>query len=207
MFALISFFVATPAAAEDWETVSDKDGVAVSRMEMPDSDLLAFRGIGTVEVPLARLVGVLLDTKVGPDWVDLLLKSAHVRGDQSSAVIYNHYDLSWPVSDRDYVLTRELTIDSVGKVVTASYVSVEDPARPVSDCCVRAVAYRTFWRFTSHDSDKTEVEVEVFTDPKGALPAWLVNMIQKGWPRNSILGLAARAGKDDVVPLSEAADW
>ena len=72
---------------------------------------------------------------------------------------------------------------------------------PESDCCVRAIAHKTYWRFTKVNEGQTLVEVEAYTDPMGHLPAWLVNAIQKNWPRNSILSVAERASKPDIVAV------
>ena len=47
----------------------------------------------------------------------------------------------------------------------------------------------------------------MLTDPKGMLPAFIVNMIQKDWPRKSINALKARAMKPDVAPEAAYADW
>jgi hypothetical protein len=198
----------TVAAAQSWEPIYTKDGISVAKKVLPDSNLMPFKGEGDVDVAIGRLVSVIKKTELGPEWVDLQVVSTVLdsKGDEF-ALLYQKYDLSWPVSDRDYVLRQTTTYDADKKVVTVTYESTTDPKRPVDDCCVRAVAVRTFWRFTALSPTKTHVEVEVFTDPKGALPAWLVNMIQRGWPYNSIIGLANRAGKSDISKHPRCADW
>ncbi len=40
--------------------------------------------------------------------------------------------------------------------------------------------------------------VEIHADPKGSVPKWLVNLFQKGWPRNTIEGIRKQAAKADV---------
>jgi len=105
------------------------------------------------------------------------------------------------------VLHRRIEIDRGHQVVTATYRSIEDPARPEQECCVRAQANRTFWRFTRLAPERTRVEVEVLTDPRGSLPSWAVNLIQRSWPRNSILHLAARAAQPDTRPYPPLTGW
>ena len=73
--------------------------------------------------------------------------------------------------------------------------------------CVRAVTTRAYWRLKAIDDESTHVAVEVHTDPKGSLPAWLVNMIQKDWPRDTILGLTKRSLVGDIKPDAKVADW
>lgn len=198
-----------PAAfAEDWQPIYVKDGIAVAKKVLPDSNLMPFRGEGVVDVHISKLVGVIKTAGLGPDWVDLQVESKELHRDSDeAAIIYNKYDLSWPVSDRDYLMQQRTTYDADAKVVTVTYESIEDPRWPADDCCVRAVAVRTFWKFIHVSATQTKIEVEVYTDPKGSLPAWLVNMIQRGWPYNSITGIGARAQKDDVTAHPRCSDW
>jgi len=197
------------AHASEWKHIYTKDDIEVSKKDIEDTAFFAFRGEGEVDVHIGRLAGVLLDTRLGPDWVDLQTECKMVRThNENHTVIYNRYDLTWPVSDRDYVLDRQVSLDDQSKVMTVQYKSVEDALQPERDCCVRAEAVRTYWRFTAiPGKNRTKVEVEVLTDPRGSLPAWLVNMIQRGWPYNSILGLANRAKKEDVTADIRFADW
>jgi len=196
------------AHSSDWKPVYEKDGIAVAKKVLPDSNLMPFRGEGVVDVHISKLVGVIKTAGLGPDWVDLQVKSEerHRESDEA-AIIYNKYDLSWPVSDRDYLMQQRTTYDADKKVVTVTYESIEDPRWPADDCCVRAVAVRTFWKFVYVSPTQTKIEVEVYTDPKGALPAWLVNMIQRGWPYNSITGITKRAKKDDVTSHPRCVSW
>jgi hypothetical protein len=208
LFMLFILCVATAAQAQDWKPIYEKDGIAVAKKSLPDSNLMPFRGEGLVDVHIGRLVKVIKTPGLGPEWVDLQVESKElVRDGDESAIIYNKYDLSWPVSDRDYVMRQNTTYDATTKVVTVTYESIEDERFPADDCCVRAVAVRTFWKFTYVSETQTHIEVEVYTDPKGALPAWLVNMIQRGWPYNSIIGIGTRANKDDIGKHERCADW
>lgn len=197
--------LATPALAGGWASIDNTDGIETFKKEIEGSNMMAFRGEAETDVPLSSMVSVLLDPAKGTEWVDMLVGSEAVRRDGPHQILlYNHYDLSWPISDRDYVMNRVANFDPANKVVTVTYSSVVDPLKPEQDCCVRATAHRTYWRFTTLESGRTRVEVEVHTDPKGMLPAWVVNMVQKGWPRNSISGLTARATRADVKPHPDA---
>lgn len=199
---------AAPAADDDWIPLETADGVRVWHKAVPGSEVLAFRGAATVDVPLARLVGVLARAGGGEDWVDRLAESRVLREiGEGRVLLYHRYDLTWPVQDRDYVLERALELDPTRKVVTATARSVEDPAVPPLECCVRALTDPTVWRFTQLAPGRTAVEVEVFTDPRGSLPPWLVNAFQRQWPKNSILNLTARARRPDAPAYPPVAGW
>jgi hypothetical protein len=97
--------------------------------------------------------------------------------------------------------------DASAKVFTIDYQSVEDAALPPKKDFVRAVALQTYWRLEKVSDTRTKIEVEVHTDPKGSLPPWLINMIQKDWPWKTISGLVKRASQSDIQPDPRVSDW
>ena len=115
--------------------------------------------------------------------------------------------MPWPVSDRDYVFDKKVVYDADKKIATVHLTSVESPKVPVSNDFVRARGERTFWQFTVAENGKTNITVEVMTDPEGALPDWAVNSIQADWPHKSITNLLNRASKGDVPHDKNTAGW
>jgi hypothetical protein len=204
-----SLAIVARAGDPPWEPTGDADGVKTYRREVTGTSMLAFRGEGTVDLHIARLMKIFLDTEHATEWTDMLVESKVVGRISSTAkLIYQKYDLAFPASDRDYVMELRYEIDAANKIVAARYRSVEDPRAPENDCCVRAQTLSTYWKFTAVPGEnKTRAEVEVLTDPKGMLPSFVVNMIQKDWPRKSINALKARAEKPDVQPEAAYADW
>lgn len=213
---LAGLLLASPALAADarpsvdtgWEVIDDTDGLITSHRQVEGSSMLAFRGEWDTDLHVGRMLSVLMRTELGPEWVDMQITSRQVaETSPTDHVLYQVYDLSWPISDRDYVMRRQVHLDPARKVATITYNSIERSDLPPSDCCVRAQTFRTYWRLTDNPAGGSHVEVEVHTDPKGSLPAWLVNLVQRGWPRNSIVGLTERAAKDDIPVHPDVADW
>jgi len=210
LFVLITAFFLTFSASAHaaWEPIGVTAGVNVERKTMPESALFAFRGEGVFDVSIGLLTSVLKDADIAVEWVDLMTEHAVLRdAGENKNLIYESYGLPWPISDRDYVMYETYGYDTDKKIFTIDYESVKDAAKPPVKDLVRAMAYRTFWRLTMVDADTTKIEVEVFTDPKGSLPAWLINMIQKDWPWKTIDGLVKRATKGDIQSDPAVAGW
>jgi hypothetical protein len=206
---VLAFVAPTFAAPPGWESLGVTDGVEVARKSMPDSSLFAFRGEADVDVPLGVLAEVLWRDGLGVEWVDLMILSERVELlDEDNKIVHQGYELPWPISNRDYVMHESATFDPATKTFTLQFKSVEHNAMPVLDEFVRAQAYRTFWRLKANDTPgSTHVEVEVYTDPMGLLPAWLINMIQKDWPSTTITNLTARAKQGDITSHPKADGW
>ncbi len=195
-------------AAEAWSLVGVYSGVTVERKNMAGSDLFAFRGEGVFAAPIGLLVTVLKEPSIATEWVDLMTEHTVLRTvAEHKNLIYESYALPWPISDRDYVMFELCGYDPVQKVFTIDYESVEDAAKPPDSGHVRAVAFRTFWRLDKIDDTHTKIVVEVFTDPKGLLPSWLINIIQKDWPWQTITGLVKRANQGDLKTDPMLVEW
>lgn len=204
---LLALMTLSPEARA-WKVIMTKAGVEVAQQSVPGSPLMAFRGQGVMDVPIATLVSVLLNDDIATEWVDLQAEHYVIRQtSEDKKLIYERYDLPFPIDDRDYVITQVASYDDANKVFTLDFESVSDPAKPALDCCVRAMAYRTFWRLTKVDDWNTKVEVEVHTDPKGMLPSWIINLIQEDWPWKTISGLVKRAKKGDITPNERTTSW
>ena len=211
IMGLILLAQARPVGAtppEGWELLNTDNNIEVARKTMPGSALFAFRGEADLALPIGVLVTTLLVDEYGPEWVDLMNKSVMVSEESPEIkVVHQEYDMPWPVSDRDFVMRQVSMFDEESRVYTLKFESVEDASMPIQDCCVRARAFRTFWRLQSQGNGTTHVEVEVFTDPKGYLPSWLVNLIQQDWPSNTIMGLERRAKVGDIPPDARTEGW
>ena len=212
LLVLISCLMLSPSAlgggGAGWEAMDTRAGVVVERKTMPGSALFAFRGEGEFEAPIGLLVKVLKEPSIATEWVDMMTEHTVIRKTgENKKLIYESYGLPWPISDRDYVMVETCGYDDDKKIFTIDYESVEDAAKPGRSDHVRAMAFRTFWRLEKIDAGHTKVEVEVFTDPKGILPAWAINMIQKDWPWKTIDGLVKRANQGDLAPDAMVADW
>ncbi|MBM74034.1 MAG: hypothetical protein CMK59_01430 [Proteobacteria bacterium] len=205
LFFMFSTLAAPP---EGWSYVDTRDGIEVSQKTFSDSPLFAFRGEANVDVHTSVLLGLLLDDPKGAEWVDLMNFSKRLKSINSNThILHQSYDLPWPIQDRDYLLNQEIQYDHSNKVVTIEFHSIIDPILPENECCIRAYATRTYWKFSALPNGSTDVVVEVLTDPKGSLPAWLVNLIQKDWPYNSIHNLSERAKKGDIPKEEVTKDW
>lgn len=209
--ALLLLTLAVPSALagnDGWEPYSERDDVASFSRAMPNSKILAMKGVSTLPLHISRLVGVYLDTKRAPSWVNLMVSlDEHPIPGGHDAIERHIYDMPWPVYDREFVFKRTVEIDPTAKTVKVTYHSLEDPRHPVTDAYVRATDYGSYFKFTALPGNKTLVEAVAMVDPEGSLPAWLFNGVQRSWPRESIHGLLAEAQKPDITPFAEIVGW
>jgi hypothetical protein len=211
----LALLFSTQAYAADWEELYTEDSVTVSKQEVEGSKLVAFKGDTELDAPLEKVLYVLMDNEHRLEWVGRLYENRVLEQvTPHEYFIYQAFELPTPFSNRDYVYHGEATLDEATGVVTLSMSSTEHEAAPET-IGVRAQLVNSRYKLTPLSSDRTRVEVEIMTDPKGMMPAWLVNMIQKSWPVDTLNGIRGQLdkpftamyplpGRDDDTQLVEA---
>ena len=187
---------ALPLFTEDgWQQIFSKDGINVYSQEIPDSDILAFKATGTLNAPIDQIMEVLRKVEIAKDWMpDIVDKYTVKEFSDFEAITYSVNKLPWPFSGRELLLRNKLRLDREKEYLVVDVHSVEDASYPVGENNVRAFMYmgRTYMRPTG--KGRTEILFVFYLDPKGYIPAWVVNIKQKMIPYNFMKSLEEKAG-------------
>ncbi len=176
-----------PALA-NWKEIEDDKGIKVYKQELPGSSIFAFRGVTVIDAPLEKILWVIADNQHRTQWVDRLKKSAVLEKKSAfDFVLYQHFGAPAIVSDRDFVFRAKASRLKNG-AVNIDIKSVTHPKAPPT-VGVRGHLHHSSYTL-KREGEKTHVDVTVHMDPRGSLPTWLVNMIQKSWPMNTLSALA-----------------
>jgi hypothetical protein len=88
------------------------------------------------------------------------------------------YSMPWPFVSREYLVRcEESRPDSKGLQAHCRSIN-EHPSAPLRDDRVRGHS-ETVWRFTSHKNGETSIHMETIIDPRGGVPAWVVDKVSK----------------------------
>lgn len=184
-------------AGESWEHVNREDGVEVYRKESSSSPLVAFKGVTVMDAPLDKILWILADNDHRTEWIDLCAESRVLEQvSQHEFVIYQRYSLPWYLTDRDYVYRAQAVRDADG-TVRLNLASCEHPKAPAT-IGIRAQLIESSYVLTPLGANRTRVSVEIHTDPKGMVPDWLVNLVQKSWPLKTLQGIRSQLSQPYV---------
>jgi hypothetical protein len=199
MLLLLALAPAVAAAGDkpdkfDWKEINDKDGIKVYRKGVEGSKIVAFRGVGIVDASPLKVLYVIGENEHRGEWVDrLYISEVLEQVSQSEFVLYAAYKLPL-FSNRDYVYRGKAFSRPDGSVVV-NIKSEEHPKAPKT-VGVRAWLNRCVYLLTPIDGGKkTQIDVEVHTDPKGSMPTWIVNLVQKSWPLKTLSGIRKQVTK------------
>ncbi|MFW7380834.1 MAG: START domain-containing protein [Oligoflexus sp.] len=188
-------FLSTSSFAEpQWEKIGIDNGVEVFRKQIPGSPLVGFKGVKVMNLPITKVSQVILDRnpELQKKWIDRIQDFQIIEQTPYSAIFYSSYGLPWPIANRDYVIRSELKIDNELNRLFISLQSIEHPKAPKT-IGVRAELVNSRYEIIPLPNNQTQVTVEILTDPKGSLPSWLVNLIQRGWPAATLNNMERQA--------------
>jgi hypothetical protein len=105
-------------------------------------------------------------------------------------VFYSRTGAPWPVADRDVVNLARTTFDPAARQVRIEFTSTTHPAWPPQKGVVRMPSLRGHWYMTpEHNGAWTRIEYQLHADPGGLLPQWIVNMVSRRIPHDTIMGV------------------
>ena len=193
--------------ADDWKLSSRTKGIEVFHEEVTGSKIVALKGHGTIDAPVWKVASILLDTKRAPEWVDSLKESRVVRRIAVDRYVeFNHLGLPFMIKDRDFLSDVRISVDEGTKTFALIYRPTEDPDAPRTRDVRGEILAGRFEARSIDGSTRTDLTAELHCDPRGALPGWLVNFFQKGWPENTFEAIRRQAAKPDITVPTEFRD-
>jgi len=202
MLILLTSLLANCAQADmNWNFKKETDGIKVYEAKIAGSSVVAFRGEGEVDAPLAKVATVIFDTARAPEWISDLVESKilHWRS-KNEFIEYDHVGTP-PIimKDRDFVSLVKMDVDPKLGQLTFKYHPATDESAPPTQKYIRGDLTDSSFVLTSIDNGtKTHFVGEILADPKGGVPKWIVNYFQSGWPVNTVNGLRKQTKKADV---------
>ena len=166
----------------DWEKVNESDGVTVYTSETETSQIVKVKTQVLIEASLAEIQKILDDVNGRVNWVPFLNESRILQKlSPTEKMEYSIFYGPWPASNRDFVYRITLFKKNEHQV-TYSMISEPSNLMPEQNEMVRAQLIESYYTLTALDNGKTNVELIFHADPKGWVPIWIVNIIQRVLP-------------------------
>ena len=179
---------------QEWEKKLNKNGITIYVQETPHSDLLGLKATGILKAPIDQIMAVLREVDISMEWMPDIKEKYTVRDySDLEAITFSVNKLPWPFAEREMLLHNRLSLDEKKKCLVVDVYSVNLLDVPVKENAVRAHMYCGRTRLRPVGENRTEIELILYIDPKGKIPVWLVNMVQKSMPYNFLSALEKKA--------------
>jgi len=181
--------------AGGWNRLYADQGITVYAQRTRKSKILAFRAEGILSAPIDQILEVLRRLEISDEWMpDADGKYILKEVSDTEAITYGINRVPFPFADRELVFLNKLRLDHDRKFLVLDIYSVDFPSQPVKKGTVRAQMYCGEMRLRPAGERQTEVALQLYVDPRGAIPGWIVNMFHKRLPYNFLRALEKKAG-------------
>jgi len=173
------FFIFLPLSSSgdqhDWELKKEENGIKVYTRYAENSRLKEVRAVTEVESSLSGIVALLLDVKNYPNWIYACGEASTLKAvSNHEEYHYQVTNLPWPFDDRDMIWHFNIEQEGSAKIVNITNTSEPDYI-PAKKGIERVIRVQSTYKLTPLNGGKVEVEFEIFVDPGGSIPAWLIN--------------------------------
>ena len=186
---------AIEAASDAWQQVRDKDGISIYKRAIPNSRLLAFRAVSTIEADGDHIIAVMNDVDehihVTPGLVDLeVLRVVS----ELERIEYLLFKMPWPFKSRDAIIRSTLKKLPDGSI-EMKMVSVDEPYSKSTGHTRGQVNFANIsLKPVKGTPGHWHTIVEASVDPKGSIPKFMINWVFKEWPYQFLSRLDKRIG-------------
>lgn len=182
-----------------WQPAAEVDGVRLLQAVEEDGRVKV-RAVTVLDVPVTAVKAVLDDLASHPDWVPYLVETRELaRPAPGELLLHSRFDAPWPARDRDFVYRSRVSRDAAGRIVYRLK-SVQSPLMPERDDYIRAILIEGLYTVEPKDKNSARVEFMFHADPRGTLPLWIVNIVQRRFPFQALLGLREQLSLNAAAP-------
>ena len=163
----------------NWQLAKEQDGIKVFLKNAEGSGIKMMRVECDVAARQEALLALLLDIPASEKWIPQTKTWRYLRRPSlTECYYYSELSLPWPVSNRDYVVHLKAWQQPATKVITVD-ADILAGEVPEIEGIVRVKVSTVKWVLSPTHNGHTKLIYQLFTDPGGSIPSWVVNYFAK----------------------------
>jgi hypothetical protein len=155
-----------------WSVNRSRGGLTLEQRNVLGSSFREYRVVAEVAVDPLLAADVVWGAQRSGDIEDL--KHRQILYDEPDRVVFYDQIRTVFVSDRDYVVEATRRFDAAARRTEIRLASIDHPLTPPAKGYVRMARVRAGWKVEPRSNGGTRLTLWTYTEPGGALPAWLV---------------------------------
>lgn len=185
LFFLLMGFSAS--SQKKTELALDKEGIKIYLTKFDTTAFREYRAVMTVRANIDTIAKQLVDVKSLQKWncknkhSELLKKVS-----DTSWIFYIVHHLGWPIQERDNVSRVTLINKGNERIIT---IAPDNKLLKAKEGRIRLTNFKGFWQLKRIDDKQTLVIQQVYGDPGGMIPAFMVNAVVTKGPFDSFKAL------------------
>lgn len=171
---LLMFGFTTLTFSQDsWKLKKDRNDIQIYTRSYPNSKFKEYKAVMVVNTTMEAAKKIILDADQLKDWNYKTSRSRLIKKiDDNNYIFYLFNDMPWPVLNRDHVSDVIVTYPSNTSVLIT--ITPNNNVLPHTDGTVRITNFKGFWLLEEVEKG-VSITNQLFGDPEGGVPSWLVN--------------------------------
>lgn len=185
----------------NWEYLETKKGIKLYRKKVGNKGLFAVRGELTINEPVDKVASAVYDESRWTEWTKIASGKLLKLHPDNRKTVYQAFNLPFILSNRDVIYTFGVWKLPDGTTFISGKTEAGGESTGPETVGVRMKLVAGDWYMKPIAANKTRVTLEVLMDPRGSLPVWFVNIVQRDYPVRALGGLRRQTSKSDIKPF------
>jgi len=156
-----------------WNLKKDKNDIQIYTRDYPDSKFKEYKANMLVKTSLETVKNIILDGDNLKNWNFKTTQSKLLKKvNEDSYIVYMYNDMPWPVLNRDHISNVKVSYPSTSSILIS--ITPNNDFLPLEDNIVRITNFKGFW-LLEETPEGISITQQLFGDPGGGIPSWLVN--------------------------------
>lgn len=179
----------TNTQESDWELDSRTDVLEIYTRPSTSSKVKEVRIVAKFDVRPEAVQDAIDNVNNFPSWVFKCNNAYAVdTPSENETIYYASYDMPFPVSDRDIVVSSKRSTDEKGRIFY--HCNARPELVPKNGNKVRVTEMKARWMIEANPDGSTAIDYRIRTSVGGNIPAWLVNLCVTSGPKRTMTRLA-----------------
>jgi hypothetical protein len=165
-----------PNNPNPWEEVKNSDGIRLLVRDVPGSNIREVKVETVMDVSAEAIWAVVNDQPHYVEFMPYVVEVKILPIDAGPNARYEYHYINPPLVDRrDYTLKATFEANAAEGKYRRSWSAANDKGPGVRDGVVRLSTCEGYWQIERLTDKTTRVTYWLYTDPGGAIPAWIAN--------------------------------
>jgi hypothetical protein len=185
LFYLLASFT---CLAQEWELKKDKNEIKIYTRSISYSKIKEYKAVMTVNTTLKQAFNVIMDAENLWKWNYKTENSRILKKvSETSQIIWIKNNLPWPVLNRDHISLVKVVehTSSKIKITLTPDITVYHPKEKHT---IRVANFNGYW-LLEKTKQGIRITQQLFGDPGGNMPSWLLNSLITTAPYHSFANL------------------
>jgi hypothetical protein len=172
------------ASAQDWETRKVEDGITVQSRLPENAKYQEFRADTEIDATIAQAIALLSDNEACPEWLYRCKESRLIKEiSPTERIFYQVSSLPFPAKSREAVFHAKIRYNTDHSALIEMTAATSELAQTKHLRIAEAIGT---YILEPLPNNRTRITWQLYVDPGGALPAWLVNAMLTDLPFKSL---------------------